>query len=154
MSVVPVHVRASDGPVLSVLGLSIRLILPSEATGGAFSLLLEEDAPGQGPPLHSHRAEEEFFHVLAGRYAFRVGDATQEAGPGDSLLVPRGTPHSFMCRGPEPGRLLAGLSPGGFEGFFRATDAERLMPPADMPRILALAARFHMDVLGPNPFAG
>ena len=140
--------------MLSVLGLSLRLILPAEATGGALSVLEEEDAPGAGPPLHIHRAEEELFHVLAGHYSFRVGDATFDAAPGDSLMVPRGTPHSFICRGPETGRLLVTLSPGGFEGFFRATDAERVMPPGDMPRILELAAQFHMEVLGPNPFAG
>lgn len=153
MNLVAIHVPASGGTALSVLGLSIRLLLPSEATGGAFSLLLEEDAPGEGPPLHVHQAEEEFFHVLAGRYSFRVGEATHEAGPGDSLMVPRGTPHSFICRGPEHGRLLFGLSPGGFEGFFSALDAEGLMPPADMARIMELAARFRMEVRGPNPFA-
>jgi mannose-6-phosphate isomerase-like protein (cupin superfamily) len=149
----PLHVPAADAPAHAVLGLTIRILIPSDATGGALSLCEEETPPGAGPPLHIHRDSDEFFRVQEGRYRFRVADADIEASPGDALLVPRGTPHAFVNAGPAPGRLLFGFTPGGGERFFPAIAASGLTPPADMPAILALAAQCGLTILGPNPFA-
>ena len=149
----PLHVPAADAPAHAVLGLTIRILIPAAATGGALSLCEEETPPGAGPPLHIHPDGDEFFRVLEGRYRFRVGEATMEAGPGDALFAPRGTPHAFVNAGEATGRLLFGFTPGGGERFFPAIAASGLTPPADMPAILALAAGCGLTILGPNPFA-
>jgi mannose-6-phosphate isomerase-like protein (cupin superfamily) len=150
----PLHVPAADAPAHAVLGLTIRILIPAEATGGAMSLCEERTPPGAGPPLHIHPDSDEFFRVLDGRYRFRVGDATVEAGPGDALFVPRGTPHAFVNAGDAPGLLLFGFTPGGGERFFPAIAASGLTPPGDLPAIAALAAQCGLTILGPNPFAG
>ena len=51
--------------------------------------------PGQGPRLHRHPYEEVFF-VHEGRAAFTAGEATLEAGVGQVVVVPAGTPHKFV----------------------------------------------------------
>jgi mannose-6-phosphate isomerase-like protein (cupin superfamily) len=139
---------------LSVFDLRIRVLLDGAATAGALALCEETTPAGSGPPLHVHRDADEFFRVLEGRYRFRVGDATVDAGPGDAAFVPRGTPHAFANVGNAPGRLLFGLTPAGGEAFFRAVAAAGLRPPDDMPAIAALAAAHALEFLGPNPFAG
>ncbi len=146
------HVAAGDAAAHAVLGLTIRILLPAEATGGALSLCEETTPPGAGPPLHIHPDADESFRVLEGRYRFRVGDADIEAGPGDALFVPRGAPHAFVNAGDAPGRLLFCFTPGGGERFFAAIAASGLAPPADMPAIAALAGRHGLTLLGPNPF--
>jgi mannose-6-phosphate isomerase-like protein (cupin superfamily) len=49
--------------------------------------------PIAGP--HLHRSDDEAWIVLSGRLGFRVGNEEREVPAGESLLVPRGTPHSY-----------------------------------------------------------
>jgi uncharacterized cupin superfamily protein len=59
-------------------------------------------APGQTPyPYHSHSAQWEFYHVLAGRGAVRdaEGKTTMEAG--DAFIFRPDEPHAFRNDGPE-----------------------------------------------------
>ena len=41
-----------------------------------------------------------------------------EAGPGASMVKPRGIPHAMWNLGPEPATVLEVLSPGGLERYF------------------------------------
>ncbi|MBV9605729.1 MAG: cupin domain-containing protein, partial [Solirubrobacterales bacterium] len=61
--------------------------------------------------LHLHRSDDEAWYVLSGRLGFSVGDATREVGPGESILVQRGTPHSFWNAVAEPTRYLLVMTP-------------------------------------------
>jgi mannose-6-phosphate isomerase-like protein (cupin superfamily) len=61
--------------------------------------------------LHMHRSDDEAWIVLAGRLAFRVGDEERDLAAGDSLLVPRGTPHSYWNPRAEPARYLLVMTP-------------------------------------------
>jgi mannose-6-phosphate isomerase-like protein (cupin superfamily) len=62
-------------------------------------------------PLHLHRAEDEAWYVLDGRLGFRVGEDEVEAGPGEGVLVPRGTPHAYWNAVPGPTRYLIVMGP-------------------------------------------
>jgi quercetin dioxygenase-like cupin family protein len=53
--------------------------------------------PGTGPKLHRHPYEETFI-VEDGDVLFTVGENTTEAGAGDIVVVPAGTPHKFVSR--------------------------------------------------------
>jgi mannose-6-phosphate isomerase-like protein (cupin superfamily) len=61
--------------------------------------------------LHVHRSDDEAWIVLTGRLGFRVGDEERELPAGDSLLVPRGTAHSYWNAASEPARYLLVMSP-------------------------------------------
>jgi mannose-6-phosphate isomerase-like protein (cupin superfamily) len=89
----------------------------AETTGGAFSILEEIDP--LDTPLHMHEREDELFYVLEGEHVFTVGDQEVHAGPGDAVFAPRRVPHAQRRVVPRTGRLLAMVSPAGFEGFFR-----------------------------------
>jgi mannose-6-phosphate isomerase-like protein (cupin superfamily) len=65
--------------------------------------------PIAGP--HVHRADDEAWIVLEGRLGFRVGEEEREVLAGDSLLVPRGTPHSYWNPRAEPARYLLVMTP-------------------------------------------
>lgn len=147
----PIHVTAATAERLAIFGVDFTVTVPARATGGAFSLFEEITPPRVGPPLHVHRNEEEFFRVLAGRYRFHVDGDDLDAGPGDTLVVPRGLPHTFLNVGDTPGQLAMGFSPGGGEAFFTRVAAEGLAVPGDLPRIGALGAEYGLEFLGPNP---
>jgi mannose-6-phosphate isomerase-like protein (cupin superfamily) len=61
--------------------------------------------------LHIHRSDDEAWYVLDGRLGFRVGDDQREIATGDSILVTRGTPHSYWNASPTPTRYLLVMTP-------------------------------------------
>jgi mannose-6-phosphate isomerase-like protein (cupin superfamily) len=72
--------------------------------------------PGTNPGrpiagLHLHRSDDEAWFVLEGRLEFRVGEAVRSVGAGESILVTRGTPHSYWNPATEPARYLLVMTP-------------------------------------------
>jgi mannose-6-phosphate isomerase-like protein (cupin superfamily) len=61
--------------------------------------------------LHLHRSDDEAWIVLEGRLGFRLADANREVVAGESLLVSRGTPHSYWNPSAEPARYLLVMTP-------------------------------------------
>jgi mannose-6-phosphate isomerase-like protein (cupin superfamily) len=57
-------------------------------------------------PLHVHHADDECWYVLDGKLGFLVGDEEVEAGPGDAVFVPAGTPHAYWNALDGPTRYL------------------------------------------------
>jgi quercetin dioxygenase-like cupin family protein len=49
--------------------------------------------------------------VLEGRLGFRVGEQEREVAAGGSLLVTRGTPHSYWNPASEPAHYLLVMTP-------------------------------------------
>ncbi len=132
--------------------ITLKVLLRATATGGALSLFEEITPPRQGPPLHVHYNEDEFFRVLQGCYRFQVGEQTIEAGPGDTLFVPRGTAHCFYNAGETPGRLFMGFTPGGGERFFDWINKNGFPKIDNLGQMSALKAEFGIEFLGRNPF--
>ena len=67
-----------------------------------FDVELLRIAPGQKPyPYHSHSAQWEFYHVLAGRGTVRDKDGTTAIVAGDAFIFPPDEPHGFLNDGTE-----------------------------------------------------
>jgi mannose-6-phosphate isomerase-like protein (cupin superfamily) len=87
------------------------------ASSDASQIVLAEwaDDGSRGPepiaPPHVHRQEDEAWYVLEGRLGFRLGHEEIEAGPGDAVVGPRGTPHSYWNAGPGRARYLIVMGP-------------------------------------------
>ena len=54
---------------------------------------------------HLHPLQEERFVVLEGKYGWIIGDQRGTAGPGETLVCPRGVPHSQWNAGDGPMRI-------------------------------------------------
>jgi uncharacterized cupin superfamily protein len=68
-----------------------------------------------GPPPHSHTAEDDSFYVLDGELTLLFGDDELVAGPGTFVLVPPGVTHTFANRGDLAVRMLNIHAPAGFD---------------------------------------
>lgn len=150
----PIQIAAGKATALEVLGSEVLLTMPQAGSRAGLSLFEEVRRESGGPPMHVHHREDEVFRVIEGRFRMRVGDQDFEAGPGDTLFLPRGVPHCFFFTGGGTGRLLIALQPGGFERFFLDVAAEGLELPAGMGRLAEIAAGYGLEFVGPNPFAG
>jgi mannose-6-phosphate isomerase-like protein (cupin superfamily) len=61
--------------------------------------------------LHLHRSDDEAWYVLSGRLGFQLGAERIEVAAGGSVLVTRGTPHSYWNAVAEPTRYLLVMTP-------------------------------------------
>jgi quercetin dioxygenase-like cupin family protein len=122
--------------------------------------VLERLAPhGDSPPLHVHQNEDEIFHVLEGQLRVRAGDTEVRIGPGETILGPKGVPHTYRVESRAGARWLLITRRGNFERFVRALSrpAERPELPAaqgaptpEQADALAAAAREHgIEFVGP-----
>jgi len=137
-------VREDEGEVIDLGIATMRLLAPSDVSGGGFTL--SEFAGKEGPwtVLHVHNHFEESYLVLEGEFTFTMGDEQIEAGVGTYVLTKRGTPH-MMTAHEGGGRLLTLAVPGGHEAMFR--ELSQLGPEAIRdPKVRAEIASRHDSV--------
>ena len=101
-------------------GLDVKILLSTEATGGAISVLMGWHKPGEGPPDHVHFSQEEMFFIVEGTYEMTVGGHTTTAGPGTIVFIPRNTVHRFKNVGDKTACMLDWSLPGGQDHYFKA----------------------------------
>src|SRR5215468_2938871 len=77
-----VIVKPEQAQAIKPFGLEMKVLLTTEATGGAISVIMAWHKPGEGPPHHVHFKQEEILFLIEGLYEVTVGDATAKAGPG------------------------------------------------------------------------
>jgi len=120
-----------------------ELVATADETGGVLGIFRQTIAPKSGPPTHLHGMEAEFFYVVSGQFNFKLGERIVSAPAGAFVFIPPNTAHTFQNIGTEPGVLLVGVTPGGFEKMF----AERQGVDADTNQ--KLMAKHHMQAVGP-----
>ena len=127
------------GRSLQLGGVGVVFKLDAADTGGAFSVFEHPIAPGILVFPHVHTREDEYSYVVEGTVGARVGDEVFEASAGSCLVKPRGIPHTLWNSTSSTARVLAIVSPGGFERYFEELAAifAAGVPP-DMHAVAAL----------------
>jgi mannose-6-phosphate isomerase-like protein (cupin superfamily) len=102
---------------------------------------------------HVHPSQEERFEILRGTVGFRVGRKKLDAGPGQRLAVPAGTPHKFWPAGDEEAHGVCEVRPAlQFEAlletmFALAADGKTNRKGMPNPLRLAVIANAHFDTV-------
>jgi mannose-6-phosphate isomerase-like protein (cupin superfamily) len=136
-----------DGASLDFGFSSLRILLRSEDTAGAFALTEQPlDPRALAGPLHVHAKETGFFYVLEGTIAVQVGADVVSAGPRTTVSVPRGVRHTFWNPGDAPARVLEFFTPGGFERWFEELAAVLADDTPDIGAIVESARRFGTEM--------
>ena len=125
----------------------------SQDSGGALSAFENVTPPKQGPPLHRHHREDEWFYVATGTFVFEIDGKRTEFGQGGSIFAPCELPHRWANTGDEPAILLVTLFPGGFEAFFDEMSEALAKGHVSHEQQRAIYASHQMDLLGPKLFA-
>jgi len=113
-------VRPEQASRIKPFGLDMKVLLTTEATGGAISVLMGWHKPGEGPPDHVHFNQEEMFFILEGTYELTVDGHTTTAGAGAIAFIPRNAVHRFKNVGNTTACLLDWSLPGGQDHYFKA----------------------------------
>ena len=72
------------------------------------NIILAGSAPG---PYHLNTSAENVYHVLDGQVRIRIDGVDHDAGPGDTVFIPPGVPHSATNIGEGDARLLEIYAP-------------------------------------------
>lgn len=131
----PVISRAEEQKwLVTALGERLSIRVRSKDVGGAYTIIQAIFPPHFGPPLHIHEREDEIFQITAGRLHFICNGEEFDAGAGDIVVVPKGSPHTWRNNSDEPAHLLGLLTPGGADEMFEATIGAPLEQVEDIMR--------------------
>lgn len=100
-------------------GTKMTIQVSTSETGGAYCVIHFVHPPNVGPALHMHPQHPETFHVFKGNYKFLIGEKHVDAKAGDTLTVPKGTPHKFSV-GSDGGEFLV-IGPPDLDSYFYET---------------------------------
>jgi mannose-6-phosphate isomerase-like protein (cupin superfamily) len=134
-----------------VLGAELTIKVASRDTDNAFTVFEGWTNPLQGPPLHVHRDQDEWWYILDGEFLFEVGGQEIHARTGDVVFAPRGIPHTFQNVGATPGHTLTSAVPGGMDEFFEAL--EMAAPRGSVPdpaKLDPVCEKYGQAILGPS----
>ncbi len=93
-------------------GSTIRELMHPNHHGGQNQSLAEATIPPGGKTrLHRHRQTEEIYHIVAGRGEMTLGDTRFPVQPGDTVLIPPGTPHAISNHGRTTLKILCCCAP-------------------------------------------
>ena len=155
MSSITEERRCDRAGAILFAGTAVDILVPAEATTGAFSLLRFANPAGCWTPPHLHRNEDETVFVLSGTLRVETEERAMDVGPGQAMVLSRGRPHRLGNPGAQEVRCLVLCTPGGFDAFVRA--AGRPMPhggPAmdetDIARLIQAAPRHGIELLPPG----
>jgi quercetin dioxygenase-like cupin family protein len=152
----PIVHGPDEGEARWFLGQLVTIKSSSESTAGRVGVTETLAPRGSGSPLHVHRREDEWFYVIEGELTLWVGGQVIVAPAGSFVYGPREIPHTFTVTS-DQARFLLVVEPAGFESFVRTLSepAARLeIPPApteppNMDVMLAVAAEYGLEILGP-----
>lgn len=107
------HTRHADIPAYVTKDGSIirELMHPDHHPVKSQSLAEATVPPGAATFPHVHHRAEELYHVTAGTGRMTLGADVFAVAPGDTVLIPPGTPHSIANTGDAPLTLLCCCAP-------------------------------------------
>src|SRR4029453_6003871 len=129
-------------------GLDFKVLLSTEATGGAISVLMGYIKPGEGPGDHVHFNQEEIFFIVEGTYELTVGGQTTTAGPGTIVFIPPNVVHRFKNIGDTTGCMLDWSLPGGQDHYFKAISDLAASGDLTGEKVMEINKKFNTKFLG------
>ena len=109
----------------------VAIRLSSMASNDKISIIEHWMPWGETPPLHIHHREDEVFHILEGDMRFQIGGRDVHASVGQTLVAPKGVPHSFRVESVSGAHCLTITRGDDFETMLR--QASRVADRAELP---------------------
>lgn len=141
-------------------GERIRFLQTARDTGGE---LLRADLSirphGAVAAAHVHPNQEERFEAVSGTLRIRIGRRWRSVGPGDIVVVARGTPHIIRNDADVDGRVTVEFRPAlrtemFLENAFAIMNTHGLRPtPRFVSELCTLLVRFRDEMRTPWAFA-
>lgn len=144
----PYYLAAGEGLRYELGGQLVTVIARPEDTGGQFGAAYVYGAGGTETEFLSHDDEHRFIYLTDGQLQVWLPGETHQLVPGDSVIIPAGTPYAYRMLAHRT-RFLSWLTGGG-HGLARAigreTDSHVYDPGASVLQQSEAADRFGIRV--------
>ena len=122
---VPYYMASGEGARYEINGQLVTVIARAADTGGIFSAAYISGGMGAESPFVSHAVEHKTLYVFDGILHVWLLGESRILTPGDSVVIPPGTPHAYRMASHYT-RFLNWMTPGGAEAYY-----ERVGTPID-----------------------
>ena len=102
---IPMEDWIRDHPMPADAGFSLHDLSRSESSSSHIVQIRKAEA------LHTHEHHDLIAIVQKGHGILRMASRELRLGPGSVVMIPRGTPHSFVNESPEPAVAFVVFSP-------------------------------------------
>jgi quercetin dioxygenase-like cupin family protein len=153
-------VSAQEGPSVSVVGDTYRIVIGSEQTNDAYALIDMLIPPKGGPGPHSHAAIQEAFYVIDGEIEVITKEKTYTATQGSYVNIPfNGPVHKFINKTHNVAHILCLTTPAGMEKMFKEIGkpvaADTFLPPPqltpeELKQFQSIAERYGQKLYPPD----
>ena len=153
-------ISAQEGPSVSLLGDTYRIIIGGEQTNGAYALVDMLIPTNGGPPPHSHVKFQEAFYLIDGQIEVITKEKKYSATKGSYVNIPfNGPVHKFANKTDKTTHMLCLITPAGMEKMFEelgkpvATGTFLPLPPMtseEQKRIQSIAEKYGQKLYPPD----
>ncbi|GAC1648899.1 MAG: hypothetical protein NVS4B3_05130 [Gemmatimonadaceae bacterium] len=118
-----------------------------------FVMMMEDIAPGQGIPPHSHPHSDEILFVRDGVGVAVLGGREATVRAGATIYMPRNTSVRLRNTGTVPLRVIAIFSRPGYENYMREISVPEgeVAKPLTVEELTSIRARYHAQVVYDQP---
>jgi quercetin dioxygenase-like cupin family protein len=155
-------VATDEGPSISVVGDTYRIIVGSKQTKGTYALIDMLIPPRGGPGPHSHATFHEAFYILDGEIRVITKEKTYTATKGSYVNIPfNGPVHKFTNTTDKTAHILCLTTPAGMEKMFeeigKPVAAGTFLPipqmtPEELKRLHSVAEKYGQKLYPPDYF--
>lgn len=140
----PILQSNGQGEIWNVLGEKIICKVKGTDTFGRFAVVEETTPINSSVPLHFHNETDEIIYILEGKYELNIDGKMTIAQKGDTVVIPRKTRHGFRNLLETDSKMLAIITPSGFENFF--AEVSRLKE-FDLEKIVEIGKRNDLELV-------
>ncbi|HVI75727.1 MAG TPA: cupin domain-containing protein [Anaeromyxobacteraceae bacterium] len=148
--------KPGEGKAFWMLGGLYEVLMSSNETNGAATIMQMTMPAGMGPPAHIHHGVTETVYVVEGTITYHVDGQRLEGGPGTLFRVPADIPERFEPK--TRARVIVTYEPGGMEKFFAEAGEpaqRREVPPApksqpDVARLKKIGQQYGLEIQTPS----
>jgi quercetin dioxygenase-like cupin family protein len=155
-------VAAQEGPSVSVVGDTYRIIIGGEQTRGAYAFIDMLIPPKGGPGPHSHATFQEAFYIMDGEIRVITKEKVYTAAKGSYVNIPfEGPIHKFTNETDKTAHILCFTTPAGMDKMFleigKPVSANTLSPipqmtPEELKRLQSIAEKYGQKLYPPDYF--
>lgn len=148
MSAPSEYIPADAGEVISFMGMDLVWKIVREPTSGILTFV-QIAPPGGGVPMHIHHNEDECIYLMEGSLRFQLGDEAFDVAEGDTVFMPKGTPHGFRITGDKPAHILFTLATTPESRYVDMFNGLVGLAPNDFDKIVEVCGRNNVEFLTP-----
>ena len=155
-------VAPKEGPSVSVLGDTYRIVVGGEQTNGVYALIDMLIPPKGGPGPHSHATFQEAFYILDGEIKVITKEKIYTATKSSYVNIPFDGPvHKFTNETDRVAHIVCITTPAGMEKMFlelgKPVAAGTLLPipqmtPEELKRLQGIAEKYEQKLYPPDYF--